>query len=443
MSIVSHQVESTDSTTSTTTATTTAKSATAAMEEGGEAGGKSDFDDKIHTVDTPGSTSSAAPVAAFQGSFIRNQLGHVPPPPSRPTKLTSARQWRCYFAAGWRDPHHWKAAFVEFVASTSLTLTSAFIDVTIGNFNTPQIPAYVGVTNIVLLTLFIMAAAPGSGGHINPLISYSTLLTGLSGFSRGETPLPPSTLPPLPSHMVTPSNPLHGRANRRRRPSGRYPPGDIRPHALDRVPRRRLLPGPGHGDGGPGITGRDIFVVHLALPRLRGSAGPATGQIVRTPRGPSGRGSVLGLDQFRHRRSRARVHGRVDEPGQMFRVRYYAERLRVPVDLVDGACVGWHLACPHVLCRAAVSFAEQGSAEIEIRAGMESGEKIGFRAVWDPTVVLYERGRMLHTIKRFASIGAQEEKVILGKANFIWIIRLEAKSTGNKNRRRNCITAPQ
>ena len=38
------------------------------------------------------------------------------------------------------------------------------IDTTITNFGTPQAPAYAGVLNIFLLTLFIMAIAPGSGG---------------------------------------------------------------------------------------------------------------------------------------------------------------------------------------------------------------------------------------------------------------------------------------
>ena len=76
-------------------------------------------------------------------------------------------------------------------------------DTTITNFGTSQAPAYVGVVNIFLLTLFIMAIAPGSGGqleqsgfkkpgglmeikgHINPLITFSTMVVGLTGFSRG------------------------------------------------------------------------------------------------------------------------------------------------------------------------------------------------------------------------------------------------------------------
>lgn len=40
------------------------------------------------------------------------------------------------------------------------------IDTTVTNFGTPQGPAYAGVTNIFLLTLFIIAFAPGSGGQL-------------------------------------------------------------------------------------------------------------------------------------------------------------------------------------------------------------------------------------------------------------------------------------
>lgn len=74
---------------------------------------------------------------------------------------------------------------VEMMATTSLCYTSGLIDTTIGNFGTPQSAAYAAVSSIFLLTLFILAIAPGSGGHINPLITFSTLITGLTGFSRG------------------------------------------------------------------------------------------------------------------------------------------------------------------------------------------------------------------------------------------------------------------
>ena len=118
--------------------------------------------------------------------------------------------WRTYFTDGWNDISIWKSAvsswlalvswilasislylgidcfqFIEFVGTTSLCYLSAMIDTTIGNLGTMQVAGYVGVTNIFLLTLFIYALAPSSGGHVNPLISFTTMITGLTGFSRG------------------------------------------------------------------------------------------------------------------------------------------------------------------------------------------------------------------------------------------------------------------
>ena len=104
-------------------------------------------------------------------------------------KYADTRDWRnvlrTYFSDGWDDISIWKSAFVEFVGSTSLIYISAMIHTTIGSFNTTQAAAYVGVTNIFLIALFIYALAPASGGHVNPLITFTTMTTGLTAFSRG------------------------------------------------------------------------------------------------------------------------------------------------------------------------------------------------------------------------------------------------------------------
>lgn len=138
-------------------------------------------------VDTSpiGTTSSVPPVAAFQGSLIRNQIGHIDRCHGIPRNKTSVAQWRYYLVHDWDNPAIWRSAFVESMATASLCFTSGLIDTTIGNFKINETAAFVGVTNIVLLSLFIMAAAPGSGGHLNQLITFSTMLTGLTGFSRG------------------------------------------------------------------------------------------------------------------------------------------------------------------------------------------------------------------------------------------------------------------
>ena len=70
-------------------------------------------------------------------------------------------------------------------ATCLLCYLSGLIDTTITNFETKSVAAVAGVSNIFLLTLFIMAIAPGSGGHINPLISFCTMLCGLTSFARG------------------------------------------------------------------------------------------------------------------------------------------------------------------------------------------------------------------------------------------------------------------
>jgi glycerol uptake facilitator-like aquaporin len=59
------------------------------------------------------------------------------------------------------------------------------IHTTIGSFNTAQAAAYVGITNIFVLSLFIYALAPASGGHVNQLITFATMTAGLTTFSRG------------------------------------------------------------------------------------------------------------------------------------------------------------------------------------------------------------------------------------------------------------------
>lgn len=66
-----------------------------------------------------------------------------------------------------------------------LCYVSAMVHTTIISFNTAQAAAYVGVTNIFIITLFIYALAPASGGHVNPLITFTTMITGLTAFSRG------------------------------------------------------------------------------------------------------------------------------------------------------------------------------------------------------------------------------------------------------------------
>ena len=128
--------------------------------------------------------------ATFKGSFAAGQrdpdpgdedggIAHVS------KNVGRIKAIRLYFTHGWTDPGIWRSAFIELMASMTLCYLSAFIDTTITNFGTAQAAAYAGVTNIILLSLLIYAISPVSGGHINPLITFTTVLTGLTGFSRG------------------------------------------------------------------------------------------------------------------------------------------------------------------------------------------------------------------------------------------------------------------
>lgn len=66
-----------------------------------------------------------------------------------------------------------------------LSYLSGLFGTTISNFGIKQVTGYVDISNVFLLTLFIMAIAPGSGGHTNPIVTFSTMLCGLTGFARG------------------------------------------------------------------------------------------------------------------------------------------------------------------------------------------------------------------------------------------------------------------
>ncbi|KAL9080320.1 MAG: hypothetical protein Q9157_000907 [Trypethelium eluteriae] len=123
-------------------------------------------------------SSSIEPEVAFPGSFGAKATGQA-----RITGRSKLR--RDYLRRDWLDISIWKSAFIELAGTAALCYTSGLIDVTLANLQNPDaIPAYVGISNIVLLALFIYATAPGSGGHINPAISFSTFLTGLTTLSR-------------------------------------------------------------------------------------------------------------------------------------------------------------------------------------------------------------------------------------------------------------------
>ncbi|TAQ90988.1 hypothetical protein B7494_g720 [Chlorociboria aeruginascens] len=123
-----------------------------------------------------------APTTQFPGSFAPDlRTDHRKEATS---KALRDRAW-IYLIDGWTDVGIWKSAFIECIGTLSLCYVSATIHTTLLTFQTPQVAAYVGITNIVLITLFIYALAPASGGHLNPMITAATMANGLTGFSRG------------------------------------------------------------------------------------------------------------------------------------------------------------------------------------------------------------------------------------------------------------------
>lgn len=77
---------------------------------------------------------------------------------------------------------------VECFATAMLVFVSGQIGATLMSYGTNQIGIYIIIVNTLLLAVFIYATAPASGGHVNPMITFSTLLTGLCPLPRGESP---------------------------------------------------------------------------------------------------------------------------------------------------------------------------------------------------------------------------------------------------------------
>ncbi|KAK4442759.1 aquaporin-like protein [Podospora aff. communis PSN243] len=118
-------------------------------------------------------------VAAFQGTFAPDAR-----PPLQPGKPIPFYRDRVYWTSGWTHPAVWRSAMVEGFATAALVFVSGQIGATLMSYETNRIGLYIVIVNALLLTVFIYATAPASGGHINPMITFSTLLTGLCPFPR-------------------------------------------------------------------------------------------------------------------------------------------------------------------------------------------------------------------------------------------------------------------
>ncbi len=75
---------------------------------------------------------------------------------------------------------------IELLATALLTYISGQFGISITQAEIKFVMAYVGFFNTVLLAIFIYATIPGSGGHLNPLITFTTFLCGLCPAPRGK-----------------------------------------------------------------------------------------------------------------------------------------------------------------------------------------------------------------------------------------------------------------
>ena len=62
---------------------------------------------------------------------------------------------------------------------------SGQVAATLHSYDTLQVGAYIGISNIFLLSTFIYATAAITGGHLNPLVTFSAIFAGICPFSRG------------------------------------------------------------------------------------------------------------------------------------------------------------------------------------------------------------------------------------------------------------------
>ncbi|OJD28907.1 mip transporter [Diplodia corticola] len=88
---------------------------------------------------------------------------------------------------GFLQPVIWKAAVIECWGTSMLVFSVGLIANALGPYHSADslgAPLVAALGNWFAITLFIFAAAPASGGHLNPFITMATLTTGLSTLSR-------------------------------------------------------------------------------------------------------------------------------------------------------------------------------------------------------------------------------------------------------------------
>ena len=95
-----------------------------------------------------------------------------------------------------RDSALWKAASIEMLGT--LLLTFMVLTIVTGILNHKEdysyFPTAIAILHIPLIAFMILATAATSGGHLNPMISFSTCLAGLTEFPRMMLYIPAQVL---------------------------------------------------------------------------------------------------------------------------------------------------------------------------------------------------------------------------------------------------------
>jgi hypothetical protein len=104
---------------------------------------------------------------------------------------TASFSWQQSFHLdAFADVELWKEAFIECVGTCLQVYISGLVSVGLGplveatNLGPVAPAAFGGIVNLTLISLFIYAAGPVSGGHLNPLITMSAFAARLSIFPR-------------------------------------------------------------------------------------------------------------------------------------------------------------------------------------------------------------------------------------------------------------------
>ncbi|KAH8924899.1 aquaporin-like protein [Atractiella rhizophila] len=135
-----------------------------------------------HTAKMDLEESKTRPSPDFPGS-----LAFTPAPENAYTHspfsiLFSSRGWSL---REWTSARLWKQGLIEAFGTLAVVFLSGAANETIQSYGTSQPGPYIAISNFVVVSLAIFATGPVSGGHVNSLITISTVLTGLCRPVRG------------------------------------------------------------------------------------------------------------------------------------------------------------------------------------------------------------------------------------------------------------------